>query len=180
MFVIIAGETSASTFYIELFGPSWIGMVLTVPADKDVPRSVLLHVLEGALRLLHPFMPFVTEAIWQALPDEVRAGESLMMVHWPEPDVALLDDEAEERMGLMMELVRGFRNRRAEYDVTPGRRIPAAVAAGDGAGWLDEQREVLCSLAKLDPNQLTIQPMLEPPEQAATIVAGQALWTADP
>jgi valyl-tRNA synthetase len=149
-------------------------------ADHDTPRVVLTHVLESALRLLHPFMPFVTEAIWQALPAPPLEGgtegeRSLMMTFWPEPDEARLDDEAEERMTLMMELVRGIRNRRAEYDVTPGKRIPALIAAGDGAGGLEEQRAVLCSLAKLDPDQLTIQATLEPPEQAATIVVGETV-----
>ncbi|OQY24027.1 MAG: valine--tRNA ligase [Chloroflexi bacterium] len=148
-------------------------------AEKSVLRAVLLHVLETSLRLLHPFMPFVTEAIWQALPDEVRKGESLMMAQWPEPDAALLDGaafaKAEEQMGLMMELVRGIRNRRAEYNVTPGKRITALIAAGDESGWLDEQRAVLCSLAKLDSKQLTIQPAIQPPDQAAVIVVGEAV-----
>ncbi len=144
-------------------------------ADKDVPRAVLLHVLETALRLLHPFMPFVTEAIWQALPNAAREGETLMLARWPEPDAALFDDEAEGQMELLMELVRSIRNRRAEYDVTPGKRIPALIATGDGAGWLDEQRALLCSLAKLDPDQLTIQAALEPSEQAATIVVGETV-----
>jgi valyl-tRNA synthetase len=130
-------------------------------------------VLETALRLLHPFMPFATEAVWQALPEEAREGEALIMARWPEPDAALLDSEAEDKMGLMMELIRGIRNRRAEYDVTPGKRIPAIIAAGDAAPWLDEQRAVLCSLAKLDPAQLTVRPTVEPPDQAATIVVGE-------
>ncbi|RLC64384.1 MAG: valine--tRNA ligase [Chloroflexota bacterium] len=144
-------------------------------ADKTVPRAVLLHVLETALRLLHPFMPFVTEAIWQALPEEAREGEALIVARWPEPDSALLDEEAEEQMELVMELIRGIRNRRAEYNVTPGKRIPAAIAAGDAVRWLDEQRAVLCSLAKLDPNQLTIQPTIQPPAQAATIIVGETV-----
>jgi len=141
-------------------------------ADKAIPQAVLLHVLETALRLLHPFMPFVTEAIWQALPDETRGGEALMMARWPESDDTLLDDEAEERMALMMDLIRSIRNLRAEYNVTPGKRIPALIAVGDGAGWLDEQRAILCSLAKLDASQLTIQPTIQPIAQAATIVVG--------
>ena len=166
-------------------------------ADKSVPQEVLLHVLETALRLLHPFMPFLTEAIWQALPPPPRGrqgegerstisppplrgglgeGErSLMMTHWPEPAPSLLADEAEAHMGLAMELIRGIRNRRAEYDVTPGKRIPALIAAGDAAPWLNEQRAVLCALAKLDPQQLTIQPALEPPAQAAAIVVGETV-----
>ena len=144
-------------------------------ADKSVPQAVLLHVLETSLRLLHPFMPFVTEAIWQALPGETRGGEALMMARWPEPDTAFLDEEAEEHTELVMALTRGIRNRRAEYNVTPGKRIPALVAAGDASGWLDEQRAILCSLAKLDPNQLTIQPTIQPPTRAATIVGGDVV-----
>jgi len=144
-------------------------------ADKSVPRAVLLHVMETSLRLLHPFMPFVTEAIWQALPGETRGGEALMMARWPQPDTAFLDEEAEGQMELVMALTRSIRNRRAEYNVTPGKRIPALVAAGDAFGWLNEQRALLCSLAKLDPARLTIQPQVEPPEQAATIVVGETV-----
>jgi valyl-tRNA synthetase len=144
-------------------------------ADKDAPRAILLHVLETALRLLHPFMPFVTEAIWQALPDEAREGEALMVQRWPEADDALLDGAAEGRMGLVMELIRGIRNLRAEYNVTPGKRIPALVAAGPAAQWLDEQRAVICSLAKLDADQLTIQPTIQPPDQSATVVVGDTV-----
>lgn len=64
-------------------------------ADSDVPLAVLLHVLEAALRLLHPFMPFVAEAIWQALPESVRDGQALIVAQWPEQDAELLDSEAE-------------------------------------------------------------------------------------
>ena len=164
--------------------------------DKAVPRAVLLHVLETALRLLHPFMPFLTEAIWQALPEEVKEGdvlggqslglgtvsqkdsskcESLMLARWPELNTALLDTQAEEQMELMMALVRGIRNRRAEYNVTPGRRIPTLIAAGDAARFLDEQRAVLCSLAKLDPQRLVIETALESPAHAATVVVGDVV-----
>jgi valyl-tRNA synthetase len=144
-------------------------------ADKDVPRAVLFHVLETSLRLLHPFMHFATEAIWQGLPEEKRESKALMMARWPEPDTALLDDEAEAQMELMMALIRGIRNRRAEYDVPPGRRIPALVAAGDAAQWLNEQRAELCALAKLDAEQLAIEPILEPPSQATSVVVGDVV-----
>jgi len=151
-------------------------------ADKAIPRAILLYVLETSLRLLHPFMPFVTEVIWQALPGLARSetgqskgGEALIVARWPEPEATLLDDEAEGQMESTMALIRSIRNRRAEYDVTPGKRIPALVAAGDAAQWLGEQRAVLCALAKLDPNRLTIEPTLEPPDQAATVVVGDVV-----
>jgi valyl-tRNA synthetase len=149
-------------------------------ADKAVPQAILLRVLETSLRLLHPFMPFVTEAIWQALPTPPggggqEGGETLMLARWPEPDAELLDEDAEARMDLAVSLIRSIRNRRAEYDVTPGRRIPALIAAGDAAPWLEEQRALLCALAKLDPDQLAIQPTAQPPAQAATVVVGDVV-----
>ena len=78
-------------------------------------------------------------------------------------------------MALLMELIRGLRNLRAEYDVTPGKRIPALIAAGEAAAWMDGQRPELCALAKLDPDELIIQPSLEPPEPSATIVVGNVV-----
>jgi valyl-tRNA synthetase len=144
-------------------------------AEKAVPLAVLLHVLETALRLLHPFMPFVTEELWQALPAEAREGEALIVAPWPEFDPAWLDEEAEEQMGLMMALVHSIRNLRAEYNVTPGKRIPALIEAGEASTTLEGQRDVLCSLAKLDSEQLVIEPVLEQPEQAATAVVGDVV-----
>ncbi|MGD8245502.1 MAG: valine--tRNA ligase, partial [Anaerolineae bacterium] len=91
----------------------------------------------------------------------------------PRADQARLDGDAEEDMNLLMELIRGIRNRRAEYRVTPGKRIPALIAASDALDVLDDQRPVLCWLAKLDPDQLAIQASLEPPSQAATIVVAE-------
>jgi valyl-tRNA synthetase len=142
-------------------------------ADQAVPLAVLLHVLQASLRLLHPFMPYVTEAIWQALPEGVKEGQALILAQWPRADQARLDGDAEEDMNLLMELIRGIRNRRAEYRVTPGKRIPALIAASDALDVLADQRPVLCWLAKLDPDQLAIQASLEPPSQAATIVVAE-------
>jgi valyl-tRNA synthetase len=139
---------------------------------NEVPLAVLLHVLETALRLLHPYMPFVTEVIWQALPDATKEGEALIVAPWPEVTEDMLDPEAEASVSLLMDLVRGIRNRRADYRVTPGKRIPAMVAAEAEAGTVEAQRAELCALAKVDCERLTIEESLDPPAQAATIVAG--------
>ncbi|MBN1954150.1 MAG: valine--tRNA ligase [Anaerolineae bacterium] len=144
-------------------------------ADKAAPRAVLLHVLETSLRLLHPFMPFVTEALWQALPAAMRQGETLMMQRWPEPDPALLDDAAEAEMEQVIALIRAIRNLRAEYNVTPGKRIPARVVAGGALAMLSAQKPILCALAKLDPGRLVIEAALPPPSQAATAVVGDVV-----
>ncbi len=141
------------------------------PESTAPVRAVLLTVLDQALRLLHPFMPFVTEALWQALPVP-KETESLMLARWPEEAPWPVDDEADEEMELLMELIRGIRNVRAEYNVEPGKRIPALFAAGTWAGLLREEQAILCTLAKLDPEGLTIAEAMDAPAHAATVVVG--------
>ncbi len=132
----------------------------------DEARKVLVYVLDGCLRLLHPYMPFVTEAIWQYLPHQ---GEALIIARWPR--AGALDPEAEEKMAVFMELVRAIRNARAEYEVEPGRRIAAIIAAGDYLPFLREQAAVLESLAHIDGAQLALAARLEnKPDKALALV----------
>ncbi|TFG65469.1 MAG: valine--tRNA ligase, partial [Anaerolineales bacterium] len=143
--------------------------------DKAVPITVLLTVLEQALRLLHPFMPFVSEAIWQALPASGRQGEALMMARWPEEDPAYLDAGAEAQMAAVIDLVRGIRNVRAEYHVEPARRISMAMAAHDLTGVFQERQDVLIALARLDADHLIIAEGIEPIAQSATVMVGDLI-----
>ncbi|MEA3459515.1 MAG: valine--tRNA ligase [Chloroflexota bacterium] len=144
---------------------------------RDIARWVLFYVLERTMRLLHPFMPFVTEEIWQHLRSSKQMGgelsESIMIAPWPEVDEALLDEEAEKEMGLVMEAVRAIRNARAEYKVEPGRRIEALIAAGEKFDLLEGQQDVLISLARLDAEKLRLARTLpERPARALTLVVG--------
>ncbi len=136
--------------------------------EQNVARQVLVYVLERSLRLLHPFMPFVTEALWQALPHE---GPALIVTPWPTE--GWTDDEAEELMGSLMDVVRAIRNARAEYNVPAGKPIPALLAAGERATFYNQYKEVICALAHLDADRLTISDTLsEKPAQALTLVQG--------
>ena len=87
-------------------------------------RRVLLYIMQGLLKLLHPFMPFITEEIWQALPHE---GEALMISAWPVNDPALSFPEEEKEMERLMEAIRAIRNRRAEMNVPPSRKAQVYV-----------------------------------------------------
>ena len=87
--------------------------------DADSARRVLLYVMTGMLKLLHPFMPFITEEIWQTLPHE---GESLMISAWPVYDAAYHFPAEEKEMERVMEAIRGIRNRRAEMNVPPSKK----------------------------------------------------------
>jgi valyl-tRNA synthetase len=128
--------------------------------------------------MLHPFIPFVTEETWSHLK---RAAGETFSPHdgWPEaliiapwPEAGDTEQAAEADMGLAIELIRGIRNVRSEYNVQPGRRVAALIAGGDHAAMLAAQRDVLTQLARLDPDQLAIQPAIEPPHQVASIVVG--------
>jgi valyl-tRNA synthetase len=98
------------------------------PAEAARARSVLLEVLETALRLLHPFMPFVTEEIWQRLPLEGRPP-SIMVAPYPRPDPTKIDRPAEDEMQRLMAVVTGIRTIRATYGVERRRRIDVTVVA---------------------------------------------------
>jgi valyl-tRNA synthetase len=131
-------------------------------------RRVLVYVLDRTLRLLHPFMPFVTEAAWQHLP---HGDDSIMVAAWPTPGD--MDEEAEAAMQLVMDVVRAIRNARAEYNVEPGRSIPASIAAGDKYDLFQSQQDVLTELAHLNAKELRLaHTLFDKPEQALTLVVG--------
>ena len=111
---------------------------------RQTAQYVLWEVLERTLRLLHPFMPFVTEEIWQHLP---HTGESIMIAPYPEP-MGEQDLKAEADFALIQEVVRGIRNARAEMEVPPTRRARVIIQAeSEAAAVLDQAGAYLESLA---------------------------------
>ena len=104
--------------------------------DENV-QKVLCYVLSGAMQLLHPFMPFITETIWQALPHE---GPSVMVSKWPKYDEKLHFAAEEAQMETLMDAVRAIRNRRSEMNVPPSKKAKVLIltekkdtfAAGEG------------------------------------------------
>lgn len=111
---------------------------------RQTAQYVLWEVLERTLRLLHPFMPFVTEEIWQHLP---HTGESIMIAPYPEP-MGEQDLTAEADFALIQEVVRGIRNARAEMEVPPTRRARVIIQAQpEAAAVLNQAGAYLESLA---------------------------------
>jgi valyl-tRNA synthetase len=111
-------------WYLELIKPY-------LYQDKDVRRKritqqTLLKVLDATLRLLHPFMPFITEEIWQQLPLEKEVS-SIMVATLPQPDKGFDDDQVADEMGLVIEIITALRNIRGEMNVPPGEQIDAIL-----------------------------------------------------
>jgi valyl-tRNA synthetase len=109
-------------WYIEWSKPRLDGV------RGDDVRNVLLTALERSLRLLHPFMPFVTEELWRQLPPGLRETDSIMIAAWPEPEGWSFPEESASMM-LLKEVIGAARALRAQYDVPPSRRAPMTVAA---------------------------------------------------
>ncbi|WP_379130912.1 valine--tRNA ligase [Paenibacillus sp. sgz500958] len=97
---------------------------------KAKTQSVLAYTLDRTLRLIHPFMPFISEEIWQHLPHE---GETITLAAWPEYDAALENAEAVAEMNLLMDMIRAVRNIRAEVNVPMSKKVDLIVKAADEA-----------------------------------------------
>ena len=107
-------------WYIELIKTR----LLDEGREKKISQNILVYVLEKTLRLLHPFMPFITEEIWQQLPHE---EESIMLSSYPEFEEDMVDDIAEKEMNLIMDVLRGIRNIRGEMDIAPSERLKVVL-----------------------------------------------------
>ncbi|MEC2076799.1 valine--tRNA ligase [Metabacillus fastidiosus] len=95
-------------------------------AAKKTTRSILAYVLDNTMRLLHPFMPFITEEIWQSLPHQ---GESITVASWPKVNAELTDEKAAAEMKLLVEVIRSVRNIRAEVNTPMSKQIQMQIKA---------------------------------------------------
>ncbi len=115
-------------WYIELCKPR-------LQSEKtDDALRVLVYVMTGMLQLLHPFMPFITEEIWQTLPHD---GKTLMRTAWPQYETALEFSAEEREMERLMEAIRAIRNRRAEMNVPPSKKADLFVETAFAATFAD-------------------------------------------
>lgn len=118
--------------------------------DKKVARCVLVKALKDMLKLLHPFMPFITEEIWSYLPKEGNDALFLMQESWPEFSQELVFSQEEKRLELAMEAIRSIRNIRAEAEAAPSRKLRLFVLAeGDRLTDMKANARYIESLANI-------------------------------
>ena len=127
-------------WYIELTKPRLNG---EDAAAKESAQRVLLYVLTEILKLLHPFMPFITEEIWQALPHE---GEALMIAEYPRFRQELCFPEDEVNFEMVMEAIKAVRARRAEMNVPPSRKSHLIIVTGKAKAFTEGEK-FICKLA---------------------------------
>jgi valyl-tRNA synthetase len=148
--------------------------------DEEARRAtagILRAVLDQSLRLLHPFMPFVTEEVWQYLyltsePDTARwPASALIIAPWPKANGAAIDTEAEEAFSLVQEIITRIRDARNQMNVESARRVPVIIAAGGAKAMLEAQSPLIEFLARTEKPQLYVE-LEQKPEQSVSQLAG--------
>jgi valyl-tRNA synthetase len=156
----------------------YLEMAKTVLSSSDAERAretalVLGHILTALTRLLHPFIPFITEELYSKIP---RTGETVMCGPFPELDYRLVDDEAEEQMQLVMDVINAIRNIRAEMDLPPSKKLSAVAIAAIDVDWrlLDFHKKIIESLARLNRLEIRRDGAIDPAKSmCATAVVGR-------
>jgi valyl-tRNA synthetase len=152
-------------WYLELIKAS---LYHSDASRRAITQKTLVYVLDKTLKLLHPFMPFITEEIWQQLP---HAGESIMVAKYPEVKPELIDDTAVREMERIMEVITGVRNIRGEMGIPPLTQINIILIAEDAetAAALRKHLGFVNDLARIKEARITVQG--ERPRAAATALA---------
>jgi valyl-tRNA synthetase len=153
-------------WYLEIIKPRLSG-------TESEARGVLAFlgdIFEGALRLLSPFMPFITEEIWHAMYDGKPPAKSIALVKFPQAEQQWLDEKAEQQMSVLQEIIVNIRNIRAEMKVEPKVKTPAQLFANAEVQKLaEENRGMIERLASVDGLEFTGQPLRETPGARTTV-----------
>ncbi|SFB16413.1 MULTISPECIES: valine--tRNA ligase [unclassified Bacillus (in: firmicutes)] len=136
-------------------------------AAKKTTRSILAYVLDNTMRLLHPFMPFITEEIWQNLPHQ---GESITIAKWPEVNPELSNSQAAADMKLLVEMIRSVRNIRAEVNTPMSKKVKMFIKVKDGAVLETLERNRSYIERFCNPEALEIGTDLQTPDKVMTAV----------
>ncbi|WP_298830435.1 valine--tRNA ligase [uncultured Planococcus sp.] len=141
---------------------------------KKMTRSVLAYVLDNTMRLLHPFMPFITEEIWQNLPHQ---GESITIAAWPTVDDSLTDQSQSSSMKLLMDVIRSVRTIRAEVQSPMSKKVPLTISAKDANTHAVLEANAAYIERFCNPETLTIGQNIEAPEKSmSAVVSGAELF----
>lgn len=153
-------------WYIEIVKPRLYGKETEV--SRRTAQQVIAAVLRDTMILLHPFMPFITEEIWQHLPHE---GETIMLAQWPQVDETKISAEIEAQMNVVMDIIRAIRNMRSEMNVPPGKKADCVIAANkeEFLTMLQSTAPYIKNLVNLEQLDLVLC-LAEKPDQAVTAV----------
>ncbi|MGZ4867188.1 MAG: class I tRNA ligase family protein, partial [Candidatus Angelobacter sp.] len=152
-------------WYLEIIKPALSG----APEEARSAVTLLGDLFEGSLRLLSPFMPFITEEVWHAMYDGKPPARSIALARYPELDQRWLSDKAEEQMAVLQDLIEKVRNMRAEMKVEPKVKTPVKIHAATGVSTLvTENRGMVERLASVDGIEFVNQSLTQMPGARST------------
>lgn len=159
-------------WYIEMTKPRLYG---EDQENKTTAQHVLWFVLENTLKLLHPFMPFITEEIWQHLP---HIGDSIMVSEWPKADKSLKFEQEEKNIAVIMDIIRGIRNIRGEMNVPPGKKAAVIIrtATDETKSIIGEGEQYIKSLASVSDIKYIGSYEPAPQKVVTAVVAGAEVF----
>ena len=135
--------------------------------DEEIKSAVLtraISIFEDALKMLHPFMPFITEELWQLM-DERKDGESISTSTYPVVDEKLIKDSADEEMDFVKDIITAIRNIRGEMNIAPSKKVNAMIKSSSVK---DHQIEYIKKLAKVE--DLKVDANIQKPKASASAV----------
>jgi valyl-tRNA synthetase len=158
-------------WYIEM---SKIRLYKKAKKAQIVPKVVLLHIIDTCLRLLHPFIPFMTEKLWLNIPFSSKLSPALIVAKWPKTNDFLINSGSEEKMTFTFDLVREIRRIRSEFGVGLAVEVPLLIGFSndENSSTFESTKKEIISLAKIDSKKLTVSNKSDigQPEVAAKIV----------
>jgi len=161
-----------------------------IGAGDRTPKAILAHCLDMLLRMLHPIMPFITEAIWEKLnhvsptrgPGDTYAEDLLALAHWPRADGEAINPGAEGEFDTLSDLIRQIRNVRTQHNVPPAKAVKVlaeTIEGLPGAEVLVNNIETVKAMANLDELKVSFEAVTPPADAAIITVAGTKLYVLD-
>ena len=145
--------------------------------DKKVVRFTLIMCLKNMLKMLHPFMPFITEEIWSFLPHGDEEPEYLINASWPETSLSYIYPEAVKTLDMSMDAIKAIRNIKAEKGVVPSKKIRVTVLTeGDRAKYIKAGEPYLVSLANISDLTYTDSKADIPSDAVSAVIDGAEIY----
>ncbi|OLS15004.1 MAG: valyl-tRNA synthetase [Promethearchaeota archaeon CR_4] len=135
-----------------------------------VAKTTLCYVLDICFRLLHPFMPFITEYLWQRLPSPYKNIPALIVAQWPVVKTELISDAADETFTIVKDLIEEIRSVRNSFHFPPGDRIAIYIESGKNHSTIEQGKADIISLARINPDQFYLDQSIEPQGQVGHLV----------
>jgi len=141
------------------------------------PTHILLTAIDTILRLLHPIMPYITEKLWQALPEGYHDQDALIVSSFPQVDTRFINPEVAEQFDTVRDVISSIRTIRGEYTVPPSQQIAVMISAGENKTTLEQASAEICDLASVNPSQLNIHEEIDPEgKMISTVADGMSIF----